>query len=137
MQNKWPPNISRLKACLPDSVLPAILRLWFLAVTLHMLGFGFLGKFSFDFSNNIFLSYQFAVCYIMYKIVVLCPQSLNKTGLQPVSRTCEQVHYFGGWVEGAKSLCALKSRTLNANTNNFKKKLCLCVIYKSREVMGL
>ena len=28
----------------------------------------------------------------------------NKTGLQPVSRPVEQVHYFGGWVEGAKSL---------------------------------
>ena len=29
---------------------------------------------------------------------------INKTGLQPVSRTVEQVHYFGGWVEGAISL---------------------------------
>ena len=28
----------------------------------------------------------------------------NKTGLQPVSRPVEQVHYFGGWVECAKSL---------------------------------
>ena len=28
----------------------------------------------------------------------------NKTGLQPVSRPVEQVHYYGGWVEGAKSL---------------------------------
>ena len=28
----------------------------------------------------------------------------NKTGLQTVSRPVEQVHYFGGWVEGAKSL---------------------------------
>ena len=28
----------------------------------------------------------------------------NKTGLQPVSRPVEQVYYFGGWVEGAKSL---------------------------------
>ena len=25
----------------------------------------------------------------------------NKTGLQPVSRPMELVHYFGGWVEGA------------------------------------
>ena len=25
----------------------------------------------------------------------------NKTGLQPVSRPVELVHYFGGWVEGA------------------------------------
>ena len=25
----------------------------------------------------------------------------NKTGLQPVSRPGELVHYFGGWVEGA------------------------------------
>ena len=24
----------------------------------------------------------------------------NKTGLQPVSRPVELVHYFGGWVEG-------------------------------------
>ena len=24
----------------------------------------------------------------------------NKTGLQPVSRHVELVHYFGGWVEG-------------------------------------
>ena len=30
----------------------------------------------------------------------------NKTGLQPVSRPVELVHYFGGWLEGAKSLCA-------------------------------
>ena len=28
----------------------------------------------------------------------------NKTGLQPVSMTVEQVHYFKGWVDGAKSL---------------------------------
>ena len=28
------------------------------------------------------------------------------TTCQPVSRLVEQVHYFGGWVEGAKSLCA-------------------------------
>ena len=28
----------------------------------------------------------------------------NKTGLQPVSRPVEQVHYFGGWVKGTKSL---------------------------------
>ena len=28
----------------------------------------------------------------------------NKTGLQPVSRPVEQVHYFGGWVNGSKSL---------------------------------
>ena len=28
----------------------------------------------------------------------------NKTGLKPVSRPVEQAHYFGGWVEGAKSL---------------------------------
>ena len=28
---------------------------------------------------------------------------MNKTGLQPVSRFVEQVHYFGGWVEGEKS----------------------------------
>ena len=27
----------------------------------------------------------------------------NKTGLQPVSRPVERVHYFGGWIEGAKS----------------------------------
>ena len=27
--------------------------------------------------------------------------SLNKTGLQSVSRPVELVHYFGGWVEGA------------------------------------
>ena len=27
----------------------------------------------------------------------------NKTGLQPISRLVEQVYYFGGWVEGAKS----------------------------------
>ena len=25
---------------------------------------------------------------------------INKTGLQPVSRPVELVHYFGGWVEG-------------------------------------
>ena len=25
---------------------------------------------------------------------------LNKTGLQPVSRPVDLVHYFGGWVEG-------------------------------------
>ena len=31
-------------------------------------------------------------------------QQKNKAGLQPVSRPVEQVHYFGGWVEGAKSL---------------------------------
>ena len=29
----------------------------------------------------------------------------NKTGLQPVSRLVEQVHYFGGLVESATSLC--------------------------------
>ena len=28
----------------------------------------------------------------------------NKTGLQPVSRPVERVHYFGGWVEGEKFL---------------------------------
>ena len=28
----------------------------------------------------------------------------NKTGFQPVSSPVEQVHYFGGWVEGAKPL---------------------------------
>ena len=28
----------------------------------------------------------------------------NKTGLQSVSRRVEQVHYFGGWVEGGKYL---------------------------------
>ena len=27
---------------------------------------------------------------------------MNKTGLQPVSRPLELVHYFGGWVEGPK-----------------------------------
>ena len=27
--------------------------------------------------------------------------NINKTGLQPVSRSVEWVHYFGGWVEGA------------------------------------
>ena len=26
----------------------------------------------------------------------------NKTGLQPVSRPVELVHYFGGWVEGPR-----------------------------------
>ena len=26
----------------------------------------------------------------------------NKTGLQPVPRPVQQVHYFEGWVEGAK-----------------------------------
>ena len=26
--------------------------------------------------------------------------SINKTGLQPVSRPVECVHYFGGWIEG-------------------------------------
>ena len=31
-------------------------------------------------------------------------QIKNKTGLQTVPRPVEQVHYFGGWVEGAKSL---------------------------------
>ena len=25
---------------------------------------------------------------------------MNKTGLQPVSRPVELIHYFGGWVEG-------------------------------------
>ena len=30
-------------------------------------------------------------------------EEVNKTGLQPVSRPVDQVHYFGGWVEGAKS----------------------------------
>ena len=25
---------------------------------------------------------------------------INKTGLQPVSRPVELVHYFGGWIEG-------------------------------------
>ena len=25
---------------------------------------------------------------------------INKTGLQPVPRPVELVHYFGGWVEG-------------------------------------
>ena len=28
----------------------------------------------------------------------------NKTGVQPVPRPAKQVHYFGGWVQGAKSL---------------------------------
>ena len=39
------------------------------------------------------------------KLVIRRPIK-NKTGLQPVSRPVEQVHYFGGWLEGAKSLCA-------------------------------
>ena len=30
--------------------------------------------------------------------------NLNKTGLQPVSRPVEQVHYLGGWSGGSKSL---------------------------------
>ena len=34
----------------------------------------------------------------------MCSTS-NKTGLQPVSGLVEKVHYFGGWAEGAKSLC--------------------------------
>ena len=29
--------------------------------------------------------------------------NLNKTGLRPVSRPVEQVQYFRGWVQGAKS----------------------------------
>ena len=29
--------------------------------------------------------------------------SLNKTSLQPVLRPVEQVRFFGGWVEGAKT----------------------------------
>ena len=32
--------------------------------------------------------------------IVLLFKSLNKTGLQPVSRPVELVYYFGGWVEG-------------------------------------
>ena len=33
----------------------------------------------------------------MFSFLVL---QRNKTGLQPVSRPLELVHYFGGWVEG-------------------------------------
>ena len=29
---------------------------------------------------------------------------IDKTGLQPISRLVEQVHYFEAWVEGAKSI---------------------------------
>ena len=36
--------------------------------------------------------------------LLLWGPKLNKTDLQPISRPEEQVHYFGGWVEGAKSL---------------------------------
>ena len=31
---------------------------------------------------------------------IICGTISNKTGLQPVSRPVELVHYFGGWVEG-------------------------------------
>ena len=34
------------------------------------------------------------------KDVLLNRNNINKTGLQPVSRPVELVHYFGGWVEG-------------------------------------
>ena len=36
--------------------------------------------------------------YLQQKLPML---DFNKTGLQPVSRPVELVHYFGGWVEGA------------------------------------
>ena len=35
---------------------------------------------------------------------ILFELCINKTGLQPVSMTCEQVNYFRGLVEGAKSI---------------------------------
>ena len=35
---------------------------------------------------------------------ILFELCINRTGLQPVSMTCEQVNYFRGWVEGAKSI---------------------------------
>ena len=37
-------------------------------------------------------------------MILFANNNSNKTGLQPVSRPVEQVHYFGGWVEGTKSL---------------------------------
>ena len=33
-----------------------------------------------------------------------CVPQVKKTGLQPVSRPVERVHYFGRWAELAKSL---------------------------------
>ena len=35
----------------------------------------------------------------------------NKTGLQPISRPVEQVHYFEGWGVSAKSLAAKTLQT--------------------------
>ena len=41
----------------------------------------------------------------------------NKTGLQPVSRPVEQVQYFGGLVDGAKSLWCLGFADRQNNTH--------------------
>ena len=42
-------------------------------------------------------NYKWEFCYIPYKLTY-------KTGLQPVSRPVEKVHYFEGWGVGAKYL---------------------------------
>ena len=51
-----------------------------------------------------FLKNQLYMCYSgPNPVEELTPNfPSNKTGLQPISRPVELVHYFGGWVEGPK-----------------------------------
>ena len=37
---------------------------------------------------------------MQHSVILNLKCKYNKTGLQPVSRPVELVHYFGGWVEG-------------------------------------
>ena len=37
---------------------------------------------------------------LLSQVFLFCAACINKTGLQPVLRPVELVHYFGGWVKG-------------------------------------
>ena len=55
---------------------------------------------------------------------------VNKTGLQHVSRPVEQVHYIGGWVEGAVPSDA---KTLQSDGSGDAR--CLIVIFDIKEIV--
>ena len=59
----------------------------------------------------------------------------SKTGLQPVSRPVEQVHYFRGWVESAKYIHKANSSNNNSVGSEFTvEKFTLYLLLSSSEI---
>ena len=57
------------------------------------------------------------------KIFCTYNQGINKTGLQPVSRSVERVHYLGGWSRGSRAWKKIAKKPVERkkNAKHFRK----------------